>query len=139
MKAFHYFDRLVRGLFLLTIFVFLGASTLFAGSVVSVSASPTQITDEGQEAIFTIHASPAPLSRIAVNFVMTGTAILGQDYALSGNFRHGQIVIEPGTTSTPITLHSFDGDGFFRRTATLNIIGRTSPRSHATVRIKNVP
>jgi hypothetical protein len=126
-------------LVLFVIFVVVRATTAFAGSAVSVSASPTQITDEGQEAIFTIHASPAPLSRIAVDFVMTGTAILGRDYALSGNFSHGQIVIEPGTTSTPITLHSFDGDGFFRRTATLNIIGRTSPRSHATVRIKHVP
>jgi hypothetical protein len=131
--------KALRVFFLLVIFVAVRATSAFAGSVVSVTVSPGQITDDGGEAIFNIHASPAPLSRIAVNFVMTGTAILGFHYALNGSFSHGQIVIEPGATDTPITLHAFDVDGYYRRTATLNIIGRTSPRSHATVRIKNVP
>ena len=130
--------RLLRVLFLLSVFVTLSATSSFAGSI-TVTVSPTRITDQGEEAIFNIHVTPAPLGRRAIPFVMAGTAIQGRDYALFGSLSRGQIVIEPGVTDTPITLHSFDGEGYFRRFATLLLFGSHNPRNHATVRIENVP
>ncbi len=139
MKALrHSQRRLLRVLSAVGIFVALSATTSFAGSI-TVTASPTQITDQGEEAIFTIHVSPAPLGRRALNFFMSGTAIMGSDYVLFGSLSRGQIVIEPGVTDTPITLHSFDGDGYFKRSATLNLLGGRGPHNHATVHIENVP
>lgn len=126
-------------------FAVLSASAALAGPRVSVSAFPMMITNEGEDATFTLTASPTPMRRAGVNFVMTGTATLGRDYSLTGNFnKDGQIVIEAGQTSTTVTLHSLSDDPRPPvETATMNIIGgkryQIGSPSHATVRIENLP
>jgi hypothetical protein len=116
------------------------AGHLFAGSpLVSVSASPFPITNENEEATYTLTLS-APSSRnVGVAFVMSGTAIQGFDYVLIGNFnRSGQVLIPAGQTSATVTLHTLPDDGFpAREIATFNVINAAryhigSP-SHANV------
>jgi hypothetical protein len=84
---------------------------LASGPAAGVSASPTTITNEGQEATFTLTlSSPAP-RMFALNFVMTGSAIDGDDYILLGNFNEsGGVVFSPGQSTATVTLHSFSND-----------------------------
>ncbi len=117
------------------------ATTSIAGSSVGVTVSPSTISEEGEETIFTITATPGSQQRLVVSFVMTGTARLGSDYILMGNFNEGRIVIPAGQPSTTVTLHALsdEPDGRKFETATMNILnGRQyhigSPRS-ATVKI----
>jgi hypothetical protein len=121
---------------------FIATNAFAGGPTVTVSASPTVITDQGEETTFTLRASPPSSRRVAVNFVMGGTAFLGSDYVLVGNFNHGQIVLLPGQSLTTITLHTFDVDGPRFRTAGMIIIGGDKyavgrPNS-AGVKIQNV-
>jgi hypothetical protein len=118
------------------------ATTSFAGPTISVSVSPTVITDQGDEATFTLHAAGSSPHRAAVNIVMSGTASQGSDYVLAGPFSQGRVVFEPGQASVTVLLHAFDVDGARREFATMNIIGgsgyRVGSPNHATVRIDNV-
>ncbi|SRR5260370_71822 len=112
---------------------------------VSVSVSPSTITNEGEEATITLTVSPPPSRQIAVNLIMTGSAALGGDYVLIGDFnRAGQVVIAVGQSTSTITLHSlYDDDGRFSETAVANVIGgrryRIGSPSHAQVTIENKP
>jgi hypothetical protein len=117
------------------------ATTSMAGSSVSVSVTPATISEEGEEAVYTITATPGSQQRLVVSFVMTGTASLSSDYILMGDFNEGRIVIPAGQPSTTVTLHALsdEPDGRKFETATMNILnGRQyhvgSPRS-ATVKI----
>jgi hypothetical protein len=118
----------------------LAAGNLLAGSpLLSVSASSFPITNENEEATYTLTLS-APASRnVGVAFVMTGSAIPGFDYVLLGNFnRSGQVVIPAGQTSATVTLHTLPDEGYpDREIATLNVLNAAryhigSP-SHADV------
>lgn len=122
------------------------AGHAFAGSpLVSVSAPPGYITNESQDSVYTLTLS-APASRnIAVNFVMTGSAVQGFEYTLIGPFNHtGQIVIPAGQSSAIVTLHTLPDDPTqFQEIATLNILNGTryhigSP-NHASIRIRTQP
>jgi hypothetical protein len=125
--------------------VSLAGGALAGSPLVSVSALPGLITNEGQEAVYTLSLS-APSSRnIGVNFVMTGNALDGYQYILFGRFNNtGQVVIPAGQTSATITLHTFSVDPpLFQLTAILNILNGTRyhigfPNS-ATVRIRGLP
>ena len=129
---------------LLAIAAFTTASPVRAQSV-SVSASPSTITNEGEETTITLTVSPPPSRNIAVNLIMTGTAALGSDYVLIGDFnKAGQVVIAAGQSTSTITLHSlYDDDGRSNETAVCNIIGgkryRVGSPSHAQVKIENKP
>ena len=129
---------------LLGIAMFATALSARAQSV-SVTASPTMITNEGEETTITLSVSPPPSRNIAVNFVMTGTAALGSDYVLIGDFNQAaQVMIAAGQSTSTITLHSlYDDDGKFRETAIFNLFGgrgyRVGSPSRAQVTIQNVP
>jgi hypothetical protein len=76
---------------------------------------------------------------------MTGTATLGSDYVLIGDFnKSAQVFIPVGQSSSMITLHSlFDDDGIRKETAIFNILGgeryRVGFPSRAQVTIENQP
>lgn len=101
------------------------AGTALAGSPrVSVTAPGGFITNENQEATFTLTLS-APSSRnIGVTFVMTGSAVHGFDYVLISKFTNtGQILIPAGQTSATVTLHTVPDDpNPSQEIATLNVI-----------------
>ncbi|MEY2547354.1 MAG: hypothetical protein QOG48_2471, partial [Verrucomicrobiota bacterium] len=69
--------------------------------VVSLSASPVQV-DVAQSAVFTIAKSRVTSKTTTVNYAVSGSAVLGVDYALSG--QTGKVVIPAGSTSTNISL-----------------------------------
>jgi hypothetical protein len=142
MKA----PSLLRFAVLTSIVVAAAASSAVAGSRVSVSVWPSQITNEGEEATFRLTASPTPTRRIAVNIFMSGSATNGFDYTLSGPFnKNGQVVFEAGQNTVMVILHAFSDDPRPPvETATMNVYGGgkgSSPGSpsHATVKIENVP
>jgi hypothetical protein len=117
------------------------ALTLISGGLqaaspplVSVTASPSIVDRETlQSAFFTIHLSAPASHNIGVVFYMTGTARLGFDYVLSGNFVGGQIVIPAGQTSTTITLSPIRLDArFIRENALINLLHDTRvPHTYA--------
>jgi hypothetical protein len=125
--------------------VSLAGSALAGSPRVSVSAPPGFITNESQEAVYTLTLS-APASRnIGVNFVMTGSALQGFDYILLGTFNNtGQVVIPAGHTSATITLHTISDDGNpFQEIAIFNILNGTRYHigfpNHASIRIRPQP
>lgn len=135
-----------RGVILIKVAVLLvalvGASSALCGQA-SVSVSPAIITDQGEEAIFTINISPPSSRRVAVKFALSGTAVAGRDYVLFGDLKRSRIVFLPGQPFATVTLHSFDGDGPSQKFASLHIVGgerySVGSPSHATVKIENVP
>ena len=120
----------------------LAASSAYSQTTVSISVSPPIITDQGEEATFTIFASPPPPRRVAVRFALFGTAIPGRNYTLFGDLKKGRIVFLPGQPFATVTLHSFDADGPYELFAGLHIIGgdryRIGSPDRATVKIQNV-
>ena len=108
---------------------------------VSVSASPTKI-HEGENATYTVAASPAPSQSITVHYSTSGTAILGTDYTLSGTA--GQVTIPAGQTSASVTLHALsDSVTETSETAVMSLqagtgYGLGTPKT-ATVTILNGP
>jgi hypothetical protein len=96
--------------------------------LVSVNVSPSIVDREAlQPAQFTVSLSaPAPRD-IGVVFFMSGTARLGFDYTLSGNFNHsGQIVVPAGQTFTTVTLTPRRLDArFLQENALMNIVHDT--------------
>lgn len=68
---------------------------------VGVAAAPTQI-NEGQSAVYTVTASATVSQSITVGYAMSGTAILGTDYTLTGTA--GQVTIPAGQSSATVTL-----------------------------------
>jgi hypothetical protein len=125
--------------------VSLAGSALAGSPLVSVSAPPGFITNDGQEAVYTLTLS-APASRnIGLNFVMTGSALQGFEYVLLGQFnKTGQIVIPAGQTSATVTLHTLSDDPtLFQEIATLNILNGTRYHigfpNHASIRIRTAP
>ena len=129
---------------LLGVAMFATALSVHAQSV-SVTASPTTITNDGEETTITLSLSAPASHNIALNFAMTGTATLGSDYVLVGDFnKSAQVVIPVGQSSSMITLHSlFDDDGTRKETAIFNILGgeryRVGFPSRAQVTIENEP
>lgn len=128
---------------LLGVAMFATALSVHAQSV-SVTASPTTITNEGETTITLSLSAPAS-HNITLNFAMTGTATLGSDYVLIGDFnKSAQVFIPVGQSSSMITLHSlFDDDGIRKETAIFNILGgeryRVGFPSRAQVTIENQP
>ena len=124
--------------------LFVSASLVRAQSV-SVSVSPSTITNEGEDSTVTLTVSPPASRNIAVNLVLTGTAAPGSDFALIGNFnRSGQVLIPAGQPTATLTLHSlYDDDGRFSEFVVFNVIGgkryRVGSPSHAQVTIENKP
>ncbi len=79
---------------------------------ITVSAFPTTITNEGEEATFTLTISPPSSRQLAVSFMMGGSAAQNSDYVLIGNFnKSGQLIIPSGQSSTTVTLHSLLEEG----------------------------
>src|SRR4051794_3989239 len=77
-----------------------------AGSKVSVSVSPMMITNQGDEAIFTLTVSPPATRELRVKIFLSGTARPGA-YELFGNFNSiGQVVIPAGDSQSFVTLRA---------------------------------
>jgi hypothetical protein len=106
------------------ILAIIATGTAFAKSPrVSASAFPATIMIENEEAVYTLSISSPATHNIPVTFVMTGTAIQGFDYVLSGRFTNtGQAVILAGDTSATLVLHPFAGNPLPLKIATLNVI-----------------
>ena len=68
---------------------------------VSLSVAPTSIRTGGN-AVFTVTTSTPATSSITVNYSMSGSAILGKNYSLSGT--PGQVTIPSGASSVSVTL-----------------------------------
>ncbi len=124
---------------------FFGVTPCLLAQSVSISASPTQITNEGQESTITLTISPPAARALAVNLVATGTAALGSEYVVLGNFNSSQQAVVPaGNSTVTLTLHSlFGGTSNIKESAVLNVIGgrfySVGRPSHAQVTIQNVP
>src|SRR5450755_3583847 len=85
------------------------AATCFAGPTITVSVAPSTVSNVGEDAVYTLALSTPTSKKIQVNFIMRGTATLGSDYFLFGNFNQfGQIVIPTGQSSATVTLHTQD-------------------------------
>jgi hypothetical protein len=131
-------------LLLLTLLAATLSSTALAGGgpSISISASPTVITDQGEDTTFTLTASPPSSRHVAVKFVLTGTAFPGTAYTLVGNFNGGRIVFSPGQSFTTVTLHTFDVDGPSFQTAGITLLGgqkyHVGRPNRASVTIQNV-
>ena len=68
---------------------------------VTISASPTSIRS-GDTSMFTISASAPAAGPITVQYAMSGSAVLGKNYTLSGV--RNQATIPAGATSTTVVL-----------------------------------
>jgi hypothetical protein len=83
----------------------------------SLSAAPT-IVRSGGSAVFTVTALSHPSSPVTVNYRLSGNAILGLNYSLSG--APGQITIAAGANSGSVTLTVLNA-GKRSKTATMNL------------------
>jgi hypothetical protein len=126
--------------------LFFGLMPSLLAQKVSISASPTTITNEADQSTITLTVSPPASRNLAVNLVATGTAALGVDYVVIGNFNsQNQVVIPAGSSTVTLTLQSLvdDNDGTLKESAVLNVIGgrfyRVGRPSHAQVTIDNQP
>jgi hypothetical protein len=87
--------------------------------IVGVTVSPAQVT-EGNAATFVVSASAHTARPIAVSYSMSGKAIQGSDYSLSGVA--GQVLIPIGTNSASIVLHALtDAIKEKKETATMTL------------------
>ena len=68
---------------------------------VTISVSPSSI-QSGGAAVFTISTSTPPANTITVRYKMSGNAVLGSNYSLSGT--PGQVTIQAGASSATVTL-----------------------------------
>jgi hypothetical protein len=60
---------------------------------------------KGQNAAFIVHLDPGPaVQPVTVNYSMSGSAVLGTDYTLSGT--PGQVTIPAGQSSAKVILHA---------------------------------
>jgi hypothetical protein len=130
---------------ILVLFAVAFCATSARAQSVSVSVAPATITDAGDETTFTLTISPPASVTLTINFVMTGTARLGDDYALIGDFnKNAQVVIPVGHTTATVTLHAFYNDrSTGHETAIFNLFAgsryRVGSPSRAQVTIQNVP
>ena len=101
------------------------AATCFAGPTITVSATPTTVTNQAEDVTITLALSTPTSKKIQVNFGVRGTATPGADYVLVGNFdQFGRIVIPTGQSSATVTLHTVDDDSGIRsETVTFSLIG----------------
>jgi outer membrane biosynthesis protein TonB len=76
-------------------------STPSTKPTISISSSPAQV-HTGGTSVFTLTASAATTSPVAVGYTMSGSAVLGSNYSLSGTA--GQVIIPAGATSATVTL-----------------------------------
>jgi hypothetical protein len=76
----------------------------FLTPTITISTS-SAVVNEGQSADFTISPSTVnPSEPVTVNYSMSGKAMYGTDYTLSGIF--GQITIPPGASTATVTLNA---------------------------------
>ena len=84
---------------------------------VSLSVAPTSIR-HGGSATFTVSTSQPASNTVAVSYQMSGTAIFGSNYSLSGT--PGQFTIQAGSSSATVTLTEFSV-GKRGKTATMTL------------------
>lgn len=137
------------GLVPLGLAMFLGAGSLGAQSVVSVSVSPSEITNQAEDSTITLTISPPSSRQLQVNVALVGTALNGFDFVILGpslgSFtRRGQVIIPAGQATQILTLHTlYDDDPRSFEFVTFYVLGgkhyRVGSPSHAQVTIENVP
>jgi hypothetical protein len=107
-----------------------------ASSAISfqISVSPKKI-DEGGTATFTIMLSRTATSSTVVNYTLGGSAVLGQDYTLSGTT--GQVTIPAGQTSATVMLTALkDNLAENNEMVRLTLSGPTKGKKFASVMIE---
>ncbi len=73
---------------------------------ITLAATDSSATEEGDTGTFTVTAAPAPTSNLTVNLTVSGSAAAGSDYlALPAS-----VVILAGQTSATLTVTPFDDD-----------------------------
>jgi len=114
-----------------------------ATPILHLSAAPA-IVNEGGDATFTITASSAnPTQPVTVQYVMSGGALNGTDYVLSGT--PGQVDIPAGATSATVTLHAVADAVVERNEKAIMTLARSTAYKlsrqgkTAKVKIVNVP
>jgi hypothetical protein len=85
--------------------------------VVTLSAAPTSIRSGGT-AVFTVSASSTLSTATTVNYRMSGSAVLGRNYSLSGT--PGQFTIPSGASSATVILTQLTV-GSLGKTAIMNL------------------
>lgn len=85
--------------------------------VVTLSAAPTSIRSGGT-AVFTVSASSTVSTATTVNYSMSGSAVLGRNYSLSG--MPGQFTIPSGASSATVVLTQLTV-GSLGKTAIMNL------------------
>jgi hypothetical protein len=102
---------------------------------ITLSASPTSVRT-GQTATFTFRASAKPTSSVTLHYFMSGTALQGRQYSLSGT--PGTVTLPAGASSATVTLTVNHGTRRSRRAIMTIVAGSdysvSLPRS-ATVYI----
>jgi hypothetical protein len=94
------------------------ATTSFAQRpTISVSVSPSMVTNQGEDATITLTASSPPTRRLLINFFVSGTAEFGRDYVLVAPNNTPpiirtvpQIVFPAGQSSVDVILHTMEDD-----------------------------
>ena len=109
-------------------------------SNISISATPTSIT-AGASATFILTASSASNSDRTIHYSMSGKALNGAQYTLSGTF--GQAFLPAGSTSSSVTLSSIPNSVRKRaKTAIMTVVPgndyQVSSPSSASVTITGV-
>jgi len=84
---------------------------------VSLSVAPSSIR-RGGTATFTVSTSQPASNTVTVSYRMSGTAVFGSNYSLSGT--PGQFTIQPGSSSATVTLTEFSV-GKRGKTATMSL------------------
>jgi hypothetical protein len=88
-----------------------------SGLSVALSVSPTSIRSGGA-AVFTVGTSTSATGTIVVKYSMSGSAIMGKNYSLSGT--PGQFTIPSGASSATVTLTQLTV-GSLGKTATMTL------------------
>ena len=110
---------------------------------ISVFRSPVTVNNRGGIATYTVSGTTInPSQPVTINYSMSGTAILGTHYILSGS--PGQIMIPQGSSSGSVTLSALSTSlTSGSENATMTIVGgggyKISKTKTATVTINNVP
>jgi len=84
---------------------------------VRIGTSSTAVF-EGGSAIITVSASLAPVQPLTVTYSITGKAMFGSDFTITGT--PGQIVIPAGQTSASVTFQAIS-DGLAEKKETVKL------------------
>jgi hypothetical protein len=108
----------VRVALIVAVSALLATSSFAQRPTISVSVSPSTVTNQGEDATITLTASSPPARRLFINFFVIGTAVFGRDYVLVAPNNTPpiirtvpQIVFPAGQSSVDVILHTMEDNG----------------------------